>query len=396
MGHQWCIETRASYAAAYGNAKKQQKSQILDHVVAETGWSRDNARRQLTATANRLRRGMAAQPAQRKARAGKFLWETSQVLQFVWMASGFQCGKYLAQSMRQHLDALEYHGELTFNRHHYSRRVRTELLAMSAASIDRHLKQFRDADVGERTAPVVRSTISVSDLGTLFEPEPGFVECDVLGHGDLRDGDATDTARTLNLTCVHTGWTFTRTMCAGASMDDILAASIDPARGIPFALTRLDFNHADDQLRQVCAAWAQSHGIQLSQLRPIMRDDVISRSKSHHMVHRYGFRLPYRTETECRLLNRLWTLVNDRLNFLTPTKKPVGWAYSGNGRRKRVYDVPATPVDRLLAAGVTSPAQEAELRDYRRELNPARMSREISEIQGELMANTAGAHELAS
>src|SRR5699024_9407782 len=119
---------------------------ILDHVVAETGWSRDNARRQLTATAKRLRRGMPAQPAQRRTRARKFSWEASQVLRFVWTVSGFQCGKYLVQSMRQHLDALEYHGELRFNRHHYSLSVRAELLAMSAASIDRYLKQFRDAD----------------------------------------------------------------------------------------------------------------------------------------------------------------------------------------------------------------------------------------------------------
>src|SRR5699024_8836491 len=145
---------------------------------------------------------------------------------------------------------------LAFNRLHYSGQVRDELLAMSAASIDRYLKQFRDAGEAERTAPVLRSSISISDLGTLFDPEPGFVECDVLqhgdpshgdlGHGDLGHGDlghGHSTARTLNLTCVHTGWTFTRTMCSGAGMDDILEASIDPAHGVPFALTRVDFNH---------------------------------------------------------------------------------------------------------------------------------------------------------
>src|SRR5699024_2991359 len=310
--------------------------------------------------------------------------------------------KYLARSMRQHLDALEYHGELGFNRDYYSRRVRMELLAMSAASIDRYLRRFRAS--AKRAAPVVRSSISISDLGTLFDPEPGFVECDVLQHGDPSHGDlgygdrghGHSMARTLNLTCVHTGWTFTRTMCSGAGMDDILEASIDPAHGVPFALTRVDFNHGNEQLRRVCAAWAERHGITVSQLRPIMRDGGISHSKSHHMVHRYGFRLPYRTEAECSLLNRLWRLVNDRLNFLTPTKKPVGWEYSGTGRKKRVYDVPATPVDRLLTAGVTSPAQEAELREYRRELNPARMSREISEIQAVLMANTASAPEFVS
>ena len=34
-------------------------------------------------------------------------------------------------------------------------------------------------------------------------------------------------------------------------------------------------------------------------------------------------------------MNRLWKLVNDRLNYLTPTKKPVGWGQDKAGRRKR-------------------------------------------------------------
>src|SRR5699024_12782808 len=176
----------------------------------------------------------------------------------------------------------------------------------------------------------------------------------------------------------------------------VVEAAIDRAHEVPLAWSRVDFNHGNEQLRRVCAAWAERHGIQVSQLRPIVPDDVNSHSRSHHMVHRYGFRLPYRTEAECSLLNRLWRLVNDRLNFLTPTKKPVGWENSGTGRKERVYDVPATPVYRLLTADVFSPAQEAELREYRRELNPARMSREISEIQAVLMANTASAPEFVS
>ena len=35
-----------------------------------------------------------------------------RVLQRVWAASGGQCGKYLAVSMRLQLDGLERHGEL--------------------------------------------------------------------------------------------------------------------------------------------------------------------------------------------------------------------------------------------------------------------------------------------
>lgn len=80
-------------------------------------------------------------------------------------------------------------------------------------------------------------------------------------------------------------------------------------------------------------------------------------------------------------MNQLWPLAGDRLNYLTPTKKPIGWATNASGRRKRLYYDPATPSDRLLAAGILSPAQEAELRAKRDRLNPAEIARQIQAIQ---------------
>ncbi len=85
------------------------------------------------------------------------------------------------------------------------------------------------------------------------------------------------------------------------------------------------------------------------------------------------------------MLNRLWPLVNDRFNYLTPTKKPTGFGTDRNGRRKRLYDKPATPLDRLLAAKVLSPQQEAELVAYRDSLNPAGIAREIANLQTRLL-----------
>ncbi|BBX56014.1 hypothetical protein MSHO_56190 [Mycobacterium shottsii] len=44
-------EITAKFARAYVGAPKADKGQILDQVVAVTGWSRDNARRRLRAAA---------------------------------------------------------------------------------------------------------------------------------------------------------------------------------------------------------------------------------------------------------------------------------------------------------------------------------------------------------
>lgn len=64
-----------------------------------------------------------------------------------------------------------------------------------------------------------------------------------------------------------------------------------------------------------------------------------------------------------------------------PTRKPVGWSQDAVGRRRRVYDVPATPLERLLTAGVLSPRQARELVELRGRLNPAEITRDILRYQ---------------
>lgn len=82
-------------------------------------------------------------------------------------------------------------------------------------------------------------------------------------------------------------------------------------------------------------------------------------------------------------------LVNDRLNFFTPTKKPIGYSTDSIGRRKRVYDTPKTPYQRLLDAKVLSPAQQEELAAYKASLNVVAIAREIDRIQQRLTSLAA-------
>ena len=116
-------EITTRFAKAYVKASKKNRGLILDQVVSVTGWSRDNARRRLTAAAKRppgTGRNVAARS--HKQRAPKYSYDALKVLQRVWAASGGQCGKYLGTSMALQLDGLERHGELEFGRDRYSPR----------------------------------------------------------------------------------------------------------------------------------------------------------------------------------------------------------------------------------------------------------------------------------
>ena len=131
-------EITARFARAYVKASKADRGQILDQVVEVTGWSRDNARRRLTAAALRppgAGRQVAKRP--RRQRKPKYSYDALKVLQKVWAASGGQCGRYLAASMAVQLAALERHGELVPGRDRYGPEVRAELMAMSSATVER-------------------------------------------------------------------------------------------------------------------------------------------------------------------------------------------------------------------------------------------------------------------
>src|SRR5664279_266029 len=393
MGIELSMTSRAEvttrYAKVYAKASKKDKGRILDDVVGVTRWSRDNARRRLAAAAKRPPGGgrrVAKKP--RKQRASKYSYDTVKVLQRVWAASGGQCGKYLVASMRIQLDGLERHGELVDGVDRYSTAVREELLAMSAASIDRYLKPAKATDQirgvsTTKPSPLLRSSIKIRRAGDEVEAEPGFFEGDTVAHcGPTLKGEF---ARTLNLTDVHTGWVFTRTVRNNAHVH-ILGALKMGVEQVPFTITGLDFDNGTEFLNKAVITWAGERDIYFTRSRPYKKNDQATiESKNNHLVRKYGFYYRYDTDAERRVLNRLWKLVNDRFNYLTPTKKPVGWGQDKAGRRKRLYDKPQTPLDRLLAAKVLSPAQATELVAYRDSLNPAKIAREIADLQAMLL-----------
>jgi hypothetical protein len=67
--------------------------------------------------------------------------------------------------------------------------------------------------------------------------------------------------------------------------------------------------------------------------------------------------------------------------FLYRHEKTIGWASDAVGRRKRLYDEPRTPFERLLDADVLSVEQIQEIISLHDSLNPALLTREILRLQ---------------
>ncbi len=110
---------------------------------------------------------------------------------------------------------------------------------MSAASIDRYLKPAKATDqirgvATTKPSPLLRSSIKIHKAGDEVEAEPGFFEGDTVAHcGPTLKGEF---ARTLNITDVHIGWVFTRTVRNNANVH-ILGALKAGVQEIPFEVT---------------------------------------------------------------------------------------------------------------------------------------------------------------
>jgi hypothetical protein len=130
---------------------------------------------------------------------------------------------------------------------------------------------------------------------------------------------------------------------------------------------------------------APDRDIEQTRSRPYRKNDQATvESKNNHVVRKHAFYWRYETPAELALLNEMWPLVSLRLNFFTPTRKPVDYTTAADGRRRRVYDLPKTPWQRVLDAAIISEDRIAEVQARVQGVNPADLTRQINQIQTQL------------
>ncbi len=367
----------------YRKASKADKTKILDWVVATTGMGRSTARRMLTGP--RL-----PDPAERvdgrSVRPRGFSDDARALLEHVWALMGMPCGKYLVVMCELWLPLLTAAGDL--DKPFATKQALAELEAMSAATVDRYLKPARDrmrikGISTTKPSPLLRNSISIRTCADEAPEVPGVIEADTVAHcGPTLIGEF---ARTLTMTDLVIGWTENASIRNNASKW-ILEGIEELQERFPFDLVIFDSDCGSEFINREVAGWLQAHDIAQTRSRPYQKNDQAHvESKNNHVVRKHAFYWRYDTPAELELLNRLWPLVSLRLNFFTPTKKPVGYTTTANGRRKRIYDKPATPWQRLQSSGVLDTQQLSNVAARIEGINPADLTRQINTIQMQLL-----------
>ncbi|MCM8786359.1 MAG: transposase, partial [Candidatus Omnitrophica bacterium] len=204
-------------AERYCKARKKEKGRILDEFVKVFGYRRCYASWLLRMLGkghvfyiDRKRYVVKGEKTSQKGirkRPIVYGQEVVDALKKVWYILDMPCGKRLAPYLKEIVPILETKGELKI-----SNEVKEKLIKISAASIDRLLKEERKRwRIKKRsyTKPgsLLKKQIPIKTFADWNENRPGFIEIDLVDHsGGLARGIY---AQTLDATDVFCGWTET-------------------------------------------------------------------------------------------------------------------------------------------------------------------------------------------
>jgi len=367
---------------AYSKASKKDKGRILDQVQETTGLARSSARRYLTGPPLPAPKD---QVDKRALKARGYGDDTRMLLEHVWRLMGMPCGKYLVVMLSQWLPLLAAAGDL--DKPYATPKARAELGQMSAATVDRYLKPARQTMElrgisTTKPAKLLRTSIKIRTVADERDDTPGAIEADTVAHcGPTYIGEF---ARTLTMTDMPTGWTENESIRNNASRW-ITQAVENLEASFPFPLRSFDSDNGTEFINHEVANWLQERDIEQTRSRPYRKNDQATvESKNNHVVRKHAFYWRYDTPTELDLLNQLWRAVSLRLNFFTPTRKPIDYVTMPNGRRRRIYDTPATPWQRVQASGILTADQIIKVEQRIAGVNPADLTRQINEIRSAL------------
>jgi hypothetical protein len=369
-------ELVAAVAGRYAQADRAERGRILDEFAAVTGFHRKHAMRLLRAG-----------PVTRRCepRAGRRVYDEAvrDALIVVWEASDRICGKRLQPLLAILVEAMERHGHLRL-----AAEVRTRLLTMSAATIDRLLRDIRrqaGTATRRRSAPsaAIRRSVPVRTFDGWDDPPPGFVEADLVAHsGPVTRGSF---VQTLVLTDIATGWI----ECAPLLVREqrLLTEALDELRKLlPVPLLGFDTDNDSVFMNETVRDYCEQAGVEFTRCRPYRKNDQAwVEQKNGAVVRRMvGYRRFEGLEAAAALA-RLYALMRLFVNFFQPSFKLAAKARDGARVRKR-YHPPATPCQRLLADRRTTEQVRRSVNELRARLDPVRLLKEIREVQQQLVA----------
>lgn len=362
---EFTVEMRQQYLSA---RTKGERSRIIDYFCQVTKYHRKSAIRL-------LRGAFTSKPKRPVGRPRVYVGQGLLAgLELAWEASGRICSKRLAPFMGDLVESLEQHGEL-----HLEADIRSLLVSMSAATIDRLLKPARQRALRRpfcqtRASNSVQRQVPIRTFGELRGLPLGYLECDLVSHcGTSTEGHYLTSLVGVD---VSTGWTACVAVW-GKGQSRVGGALDRIRRELPFAIREVHTDNGGEFVNQSMAEYCERHGIACTRGRPYKKNDQprVEQKNGSLVRAQIGYDR-YESHAAQEQLQRVHDLLCVHVNLFQPICKLTGCTREGS-KVKKTYDVARTPYQRLQASGALDEPTAAALAQRYQQCNPLKLRRQI-------------------
>lgn len=294
-------------------------------------------------------------------------------MEAIWEAANYPWSVRLKETIRVWIPWIR-------RRYRITSKMEEKLLSISPSTIDRHLKLKKNKlkrRLYGRTKPgtLLRHKIPVK-TDTWDVKRPGFCELDLVSHcGGCGSGEF---IYSLNLTDIYSGWVETQAVL-GKGEIGVLKALERISQVLPFKILGIDSDNGSEFINHHLWSYCEAGSIQFTRSRPYKKDDNAHiEQKNWTHVRKFMGWDRYDSPEALEAMNDLYK--NELplfMNLFQPSVKLIKTIRKGS-RRKRIYDKPQTPLDRLLSSKHLNKRKREELKTRREGLDPFSLSETIN------------------
>jgi len=227
----------------------------------------------------------------------------------------------------------------------------------------------------------IKHQIPIRTFAEWDDARPGFLEMDLVGHdGGSAQGDY---CFTLDMTDVASGWSELAAVINKAEIH--VFEGIEALRQrLPFAVAGLHSDNGSEFINHHLLRYCQDEHLTFTRGRPWRKNDTCHvEQKNWSIVRRFAGYARFNTQAQCQLLNQLYVLLHEYINYFMPSMRRKEKIRNGAKATQRYYE-PQTPYAMLLESPHIDPATKARLKRHYQTLNPAELKRRIDAIENKL------------
>ncbi|WP_078125339.1 DDE-type integrase/transposase/recombinase [Leptospira alexanderi] len=365
----------------YRWAFKKEKSLILDEFVEVTRYNRSYAR-----TVLRGAEGKKSPSKKLRKKIPVYDEEVRKALEFIWEVLDRICSRRMKAAIPEVLKQIEHLQNYPLNKY-----LKTKLLSISSASIDRLLKRIRFKFRGRGTSTTKQprfliDKIPIKTFGEWKDTSPGFTQVDLIAHngGNVYGGFFS----TLCATDVCTGWTIC-ILVKNKTEFQMLKAFSKLRKAFPFPLLGIHSDNGSEFINDTILRFAAKHQLTFTRGRPYKKNDNPHiEQKNYSVVRRNTGYLRFDKPEHADSLKALYSYLNLYNNFFLPVMILIEKHRIGSkGIRK--YDNPKSPYTRVLERKEVLKITKKELISFYSSLNIFELKEKINQLQAQIVRSAA-------